>query len=118
MREAQDRAPERADAVIRALAAQTQVQVRESPAQPFIGAVLRVDDSDEIGELPHRREIVTAWLGDQSALVEGVLHPAVVAIFEELETRGLSTRMDNVRQIVMPDGDVEVVTTLKTLGSP
>ncbi|SEF12399.1 DNA-binding transcriptional regulator, MerR family [Arthrobacter alpinus] len=180
VREAQDRAHERASAVIRTLGAKAQVQVREARAQPFIGAVIRIDDSDEngdsemndefgalyaaanelgvqptgelwttlrsgeresidmvlclavggplgkdsvdsiyeLGELPHRREIVTAWLGDQSELVEGVLHPAVMKIFEELERSGLSTKLDNVRQVNKPDGGVEVATTLKALSSP
>ena len=68
----------------------------------------------EAGELPERRELVTAWRGDQSGLVEGVLHPAVVAIFEELEDRGRDTALDNLRQIVLPDGGVEVATTLET----
>ena len=177
LRAAQDDAHARSGAVILALAAQARVQVRDAPAQPYLGTAMRVDAAEEItdedangefmalyaaaaelgaqptGEfwttmrsgdgdaielvmclavsaagggasagsafemsaLPPRREIVTAWVGDQSGLVEGVLHPAVVAMFEELETRGLSTRLDNVRQIVLPDGGVEVVTTLQTL---
>jgi DNA-binding transcriptional MerR regulator len=178
-REAQDRAHERTGAVIRALAVQAQVQVRDAPQQPYLGAVLRLTESDDIndeaanhefvalsalalelgaqptgafwttlrsadgasvemvlclalrepvtgppdrpqveaGVLPHRREIVTAWLGDQSGLVEGVLHPAVLSNFEELERRDPSTRMDNVRQVVLPDGGVEVVTTLEVLNA-
>jgi len=175
-RAAQDRAYDRAIAIVEALAAESHVQVRDAPAQPYVGTVLRIDEADlleddeandeftalysraiewgaaptgtfwttlrsggddtvemvlciataehpadateamgiEAGELPDRSELVTAWLGDQSGLVEGVLHPAVVAIFEELEERGLDTTMNNIRQIVLPDGGVEVVTTLHT----
>jgi len=66
------------------------------------------------GRRPDRRELVTAGLGDQSELVDGVLPPAVVARFVELENRETETAVVNVRQIVLPDGRVEVVITLET----
>jgi DNA-binding transcriptional MerR regulator len=192
-REAEDRAHDRAQAVIAALAATTRVEVRDAPEQAYLGTVIKAaeaegmeteeandefrelyraaaelgtqptgqfwsilragendavelvlcvavtegdptgapaaassgeraagstasDSAIERATLPRRRELVTAWDGDQSGLVEGVLHPAVVAIFEEIENRGLSTRLDHVRQVVLPNGGVEVVTTLETLG--
>jgi DNA-binding transcriptional MerR regulator len=195
-RDAEDRAHDRAQAVIAALAATARVEVRDAPEQPYLGTVIRAADAEsmeneeandefralylaaaergaqptgqfwsilragendavelvlcvaiseavagaepavepdaagsgdraggaaasgstiESATLPRRRELVTAWDGDQSGLVEGVLHPAVVAIFEEIENRGLSTRLDHVRQVVLPNGGVEVVTTLETL---
>ena len=70
------------------------------------------DSTHELGELPIRREIVTDWIGNQEDLVDGMLHPAVVRILEELETRGLSTKLDSVRQINKPDGGVEVASAL------
>jgi DNA-binding transcriptional MerR regulator len=194
-REAEDRAHDRAQAVIAALAATTRVEVRDAPEQAYLGTVIKAAEAEgmeteeandefrelyraaaelgtqptgqfwsilragqndsvelvlcvaiseavaepavepdaagsgeraggaaasgstiESATLPRRRELVTAWDGDQSGLVEGVLHPAVVAIFEEIENRGLSTRLDHVRQVVLPNGGVEVVTTLETLG--
>jgi DNA-binding transcriptional MerR regulator len=190
-REAEDRAHDRAQAVIAALAATTRVEVRDAPEQAYLGTVIKAaeaegmqteeandefrelyraaaklgtqptgqfwsilragqndavelvlcvavtgepaaepdaaasgewaagsaesDSAIERATLPRRRELVTAWDGDQSGLVEGVLHPAVVAIFEEIENRGLSTHLDHVRQVVLPNGGVEVVTTLETL---
>jgi DNA-binding transcriptional MerR regulator len=198
LRAAQDRAHDRAQAVIAALAASARVEVRDAPEQPYLGTVIRAAEAEgmeneeandefrelyraaaklgaqptgqfwsilragendvvelvlcvavsetvtaidpgagpdaagagtgtggsaassatiESATLPRRRELVTAWDGDQSGLVEGVLHPAVVAIFEEIEKRGLSTRLDHVRQVVLPNGGVEVVTTLETLSA-
>jgi DNA-binding transcriptional MerR regulator len=194
-REAEDRAHDRAQAVIAALAVTARVEVRDAPEQAYLGTVIKAADAEgmeteeandefralysaaaELGTqptgqfwsilragendavelvlcvavggavaidsaaepaaassgertagsaadyvaieratLPRRRELVTAWDGDQSGLVEGVLHPAVVAIFEEVENRGLNTRLDHVRQVVLPNGGVEVVTTLETL---
>jgi DNA-binding transcriptional MerR regulator len=196
-REAEDRAHDRAQAVIAALAVTARVEVRDAPEQAYLGTVIKAADAEGMEEandefralysaaaelgtqptgqfwsilragendavelvlcvavggavaidpaaepaaagsgertagsaagsaagdaaieratLPRRRELVTAWDGDQSGLVEGVLHPAVVAIFEEVENRGLNTRLDHVRQVVLPNGGVEVVTTLETL---
>jgi DNA-binding transcriptional MerR regulator len=194
-REAEDRAHDRAQAVIAALAVTARVEVRDAPEQAYLGTVIKAADAEgmeteeandefralysaaaELGTqptgqfwsilragendavelvlcvavggavaidsaaepaaassgertagsaadyaaieratLPRRRELVTAWDGDQSGLVEGVLHPAVVAIFEEVENRGLNTRLDHVRQVVLLNGGVEVVTTLETL---
>lgn len=179
-REVQDLAHERAGEVIQSLATKTQVHVREVSAQPFIGAIIDLDESSsndesgmedevsalyatiiefggqptgelwttlrssevetlelviclavdrplevgiadsahELGELPFRREIVTDWVGNQADLVDGMLHPAVVKILEELEARGLSTRLDSIRQINKPDGGVEVASALPAMSCP
>lgn len=179
-RQAQDLAHQRAGEVIKSLAARTRIEDRDVAAQPFIGAVISLDESVEddhagiearfgalharalqlggqptgelwttlrtsdretlemviclavdrplevavadpahvLGELPIRREIVASWISDQADLVDGVLHPVIVSILEELEARGLSTKLDSIRQINKPHGGIEVAVALPAVDRP
>lgn len=76
------------------------------------------DAAHVAGELPIRREIVASWISYQADLVDGVLHPMIVSILEELEARGLSAKLDSIRQISKPNGGVEVAVALPAVDGP
>src|SRR5690606_10742288 len=65
-------------------------------------------EGDVTGTLPARSELVARWRTSGDAeLPEGATHPAVVALFDGLEERGIDMRLDReieVRQTVLTEG--------------
>jgi DNA-binding transcriptional MerR regulator len=63
------------------------------------GAAVRV------GTLPPRRELVARWVVDGHDGAGKTAHPAVVALLEAMESRGLGTDVSALRQIGYADAD-------------
>jgi hypothetical protein len=57
----------------------------------------------EVGTLPARDEIVAAWTFDDTTPAEDAMHPAAVALIEEVERRGLDLDLGSLRQIGLTD---------------
>ncbi|PFG45032.1 DNA-binding transcriptional MerR regulator [Georgenia soli] len=75
-------------------------------------------DGTVVGVLPQRRELVATWRSDGGPLPEGAVHPAVVALFEAVASRGLELSRPEVRQtVVEDDGEgafaVEIAVTIE-----
>lgn len=67
----------------------------------------------EAGALPERRELRARWRVTAADLPEGVLHPAMLALFDALDKRGIHGEPDSVRQIVVDSGEaVDVAITI------
>lgn len=50
------------------------------------------------GTLPRRRELTARWAGDAEQLPEDATHPAVVALFDAIASRGLDLADQEIRQ--------------------
>ena len=57
----------------------------------------------EFGTLPARDEIVAAWTFDDAMPAEDAMHPAAVALIEEVERRDLDLDLGSLRQIGLTD---------------
>jgi DNA-binding transcriptional MerR regulator len=57
----------------------------------------------EIGTLPARDEIVAAWTFDETMPAEDAMHPAAIALIEEVERRDLELDLGSLRQIGRTD---------------
>ncbi|MFC7625134.1 hypothetical protein [Microlunatus sp. GCM10028923] len=57
----------------------------------------------EVGTLPAREEIVASWTFDGSDPAEGAMHPAAIALVEEVERRDLDLNLGLLRQLGITD---------------
>lgn len=57
----------------------------------------------EVGTLPAREEIVTAWTFNGTDPAEGAMHPAAIALVEEVERRDLDLNLGLLRQVGITD---------------
>ena len=83
---------------------------------PDVDDAFRRDERTLADRLSPRTELVAAWASHGAELPEGVVHPAVVALFDALAERGVALRSPEVRQRVVgedaSDFVVEVAVTL------
>ncbi|GAB3754941.1 MerR family transcriptional regulator [Microlunatus parietis] len=57
----------------------------------------------EVGTLPEREEIVASWTFDGTDPAEGAMHPAAIALVEEVERRDLDLNLGLLRQVGVTD---------------